>query len=250
MTGSGRAIVEFGAGSATKSRILLSELNPSAYVPIDISVDFLRDTVHQLAGSFPALAIHPVEGDFTGTLRLPAAIDGVPRLGFFPGSTIGNLVVPAAVDLLRAMAVTLGTGSMLLVGIDRIKDRDVLLRAYDDAQGTTAAFNLNLLHRINRELDGSVPVDAFRHLVRWDEGQARIEMHLQAVRDTRFVIGGRQFLMATGETIHTENSLKYGPREAGVLLRAGGWTPIADWTDDQGLFSVILARQGTEASTP
>lgn len=250
LTGTARAIIEFGAGSANKTRILLSALCPPVYVPIDISADFLRDTVSRLSGSFPALAIHPVEGDFTGTLCLPAAIDGMPRLGFFPGSTIGNLVVPAAVDLLRTMAATLGAGSMLLVGMDRLKDRDVLLRAYDDAQGATAAFNLNLLHRINRELHGFVPVDAFRHLVRWNEAEARIEMHLQAVRDTCFEIAGRHFSMAKGETMHTENSVKYGPREASVLLRAGGWTPVADWTDDQGLFSVILARQGTEALTP
>jgi dimethylhistidine N-methyltransferase len=250
LTGTARAIIEFGAGSATKTPILLSALNPSAYVPIDISVDFLRETVARLSGSFPALAIHPVEGDFAGALHLPAAIDGMPRLGFFPGSTIGNLVVPAAVDLLRTMAATLGPQSMLLVGIDRVKDKDMLLRAYDDARGTTAAFNLNLLHRINRELHGFVPVDAFRHLVRWNDAQARIEMHLQAVRDTHFAIDGRHFSMVNGETIHTENSLKYGPRAASVLLRAGAWTPIADWTDDQGMFSVILARQGTEASTP
>lgn len=245
-----RAIVEFGAGSAMKTQILLSALSPSVYVPIDISADFLRETVSRLSVAFPALAICPVEGDFTRKLRLPAAIDGVPRLGFFPGSTIGNLVVPAAVDLLRTMAVTLGAGSMLLVGIDRVKDRDVLLRAYDDSQGTTAAFNLNLLYRINRELHGSVPVDAFRHLVRWNDSQARIEMHLQAERDAEFVIDGHHFSMAKGETVHTENSLKYGPREARVLLRAGGWTPVVEWTDEQEMFSVILAKQGTEASTP
>jgi L-histidine Nalpha-methyltransferase len=172
----------------------------------------------------------------------------MPRLGFFPGSTIGNLLVPAAVDLLRAMARTLGGGSMLLIGIDRIKDTDVLLPAYDDKQGITAAFNLNLLHRINRELRGSVPVDAFRHLARWNEAEARIEMHLVAVRDTHFAVEGRRFSITKGETIHTENSLKYGPREASVLLRAGGWTPIAHWTDDEELFSVILAKEGVMQS--
>ena len=115
-----------------------------------------------------------MKADFTGILPLPDAIDGTLRLGFFPGSTIGNLVVPAAVDLLRVMAATLGAGSMLLIGIDRIKDRSILLPAYDDAQGVTAAFNLNLLHRVNRELTGSVPVDAFRHVARWNDAETRI----------------------------------------------------------------------------
>ncbi len=244
LTGRARAVVEFGSGSSAKTPILLSAVNPSAYVPIDISSDFLWESVERLSETFPNLAIYPVEGDFTAALRLPPAIRNMPRLGFFPGSTIGNLVLPAAVDLLRTMAEILGGGSMLLIGIDRIKDIDVLLPAYDDEQGVTAAFNLNLLHRINRELGGSVPVDAFRHLARWNEAESRIEMHLVAVRDTHFQIEGRQFSIAKGETIHTESSLKYGPREASVLLRAGGWTPIAYWTDDEELFSVILAKEG------
>ena len=152
LTGGARAVVEFGSGSSAKTPILLSAVNPSAYVPIDISSDFLWESVELLSERFPNLAIYPVEGDFTGALRLPPAIRNMPRLGFFPGSTIGNRLVPAAVDLLRTMAKTLGAGSMLLIGIDRIKDTDVLLPAYDDKQGVTAAFNLNLLHRINREL--------------------------------------------------------------------------------------------------
>jgi L-histidine N-alpha-methyltransferase len=248
LTGGARAVVEFGSGSSAKTPILLSAVDPSAYVPIDISSDFLWESVERLSETFPNLAVYPVEGDFTAGLRLPPAIRNMPRLGFFPGSTIGNLVVPAAVDLLRTMAKILGGGSMLLIGIDRIKDVDVLLPAYDDKQGVTAAFNLNLLRRINRELRGSVPVDAFCHLARWNEAESRIEMHLVAVRDAHFQIEGRHFAIAKGETIHTENSVKYGPREASVLLRAGGWTPIADWTDDEQLFSVILAKEGTTQS--
>jgi dimethylhistidine N-methyltransferase len=248
LTGAGCAIVEFGSGSSAKTPILLSAVKPAAYVPIDISIDFLWESVERLSGTFPNLPIYPVEGDFTGTVRLPPTVRSMPRLGFFPGSTIGNLVVPAAVDLLRAMAKTLGSGSMLLIGIDRIKDTNVLLPAYDDNQGVTAAFNLNLLHRINRELRGSVPVDAFRHLARWNEAETRIEMHLLAARDAHFMVEGRHFAIARGETIHTENSLKYGPREASLLLRAGGWSPIAHWTDDQELFSVILAKEGTRRS--
>jgi L-histidine Nalpha-methyltransferase len=250
LVGPGRAVVEFGSGASTKTPILLSEVNPAAYVPIDISSEFLRDSVAALSALFPDLPIFPIEGDFTGSLGLPAAIEGAARLGFFPGSTIGNLLVPDAVDLLRAMATTLGPDSMLLIGIDRIKATEVLLPAYDDAQGITAAFNLNLLHRINRELSGTLPVDAFRHVARWNDIESRIEMHLKAARDVRFSVDGRLFSMAAGETIHTENSCKYSVREACVLLRAGGWTPIADWTDQRKLFSLILAKAGTAAAEP
>ena len=250
LVGPKRAVVEFGSGSSAKTPILLSEVNPAAYVPIDISAGFLKDSVAALSAAFPDLPIFPIEGDFTGALTLPEAINGTGRLGFFPGSTIGNLPVSDAVDLLRAMAITLGAGSMLLIGIDRIKDTNVLLPAYDDAQGVTAEFNLNLLHRINRELSGSVPVDAFRHLVRWNDAEARIEMHLEATRDVHFTVDGRHFSIASGETIHTENSFKYDARDACMLLSASCWTPIADWTDDRGFFSLILAKVGSAASTP
>jgi L-histidine N-alpha-methyltransferase len=250
LIGPNRVIVEFGSGSSAKTPILLSEVSPAAYVPIDISGEFLRESVAAVSDAFPDLPIFPVEGDFTATLALPEAISGTARLGFFPGSTIGNLVVPDAVDLLRVMAATLGAGSMLLIGIDRIKDADIFLPAYNDACGVTAAFNLNLLHRINRELAGSVPVDAFHHAVRWNDAEARIEMHLEAARGVDFSVDGRHFSMAKGETIHTENSLKYGPRDARVLMRAGGWTPIADWTDQKEFFSLILAQEGAAPSAP
>ena len=244
MTGSGRAIVEFGSGSCTKTRILLSALQPAAYVPVDISKEFLWETAAGLSKEFSELPINPVEGDFTELLQLPPAIKQMPRLGFFPGSTIGNFLVPEAVDLLRTMAATLGRDSMLLIGIDRIKDTGILLRAYDDVQGVTAAFNLNLLHRINRELQGTVPVDAFHHVARWNATEARIEMLLEATRDIRFGVDAKTFSIEAGEAIHTENSHKYGPRDACVLLRAGGWTPIKDWTDQDKQFSLILARAG------
>lgn len=246
LAGLGRVVVEFGSGSSSKTPLLLSALNASAYIPIDISGGFLWELSAALSCAFPKLPIYPIEGDFTQPLSLPATVAALPKLGFFPGSTIGNLSAPAAVDLLRAMATTLQNG-MLLIGIDRIKEVGTLLPAYDDARGVTAEFNLNLLHRINRELGGTIPVDAFRHQVRWDETQGRIEMHLEAVREVGFVVGGRTFSIAKGETIHTENSFKYGYRDAKLLLRAGGWTPIADWSDDEGLFSLILA-EGSEAS--
>jgi L-histidine Nalpha-methyltransferase len=246
LVGPGRAVVEFGAGSSAKTPILLSAIAASAYVPIDISADFLSNSVKQLSAKFPDLPVFPIQGDFTRALRFPLAIRDTPKLGFFPGSTIGNLLVPAAVNLLRAIAGTLGKGAMLLIGIDRLKDIGVLLRAYDDALGVTATFNLNLLHRINRELAGSLPVAAFRHAARWNDEEARIEMHLVATRDIHFAVDGRLFSMSKGETIHTENSIKYGPRDAGVLLRAGGWTPISYLTDENHLFSVIVAREGSD----
>ena len=248
-TGLGRAIVEFGSGSSAKTPILLSTLGAAAYVPIDISKGFLWESAERLSELFPDLPIYPLEGDFTRRLRLPAVVESIPALGFFPGSTVGNLAAPDAADLLRTMAATLGSGSMLLIGIDRIKDPRILLPAYDDAQGVTAAFNLNLLHRINRELEGSVPVDAFRHVARWNDAEARVEMHLEAARKIHFEVCGRKFSMVKRETIHTENSFKYDRQEARMLLRAGGWAPIADWTDQRELFSLILAIEGTASVT-
>lgn len=242
--GPGRAVVEFGAGSARKTPHLLRAIDPAAYVPIDISGDFLGDSSAALAAAFPGLPVLPLVGDFTRDLALPARIAAMPRLGFFPGSTIGNMEPPAAVDLLRAMRRLLGANATLLIGMDRIKAPDRLIAAYDDAAGVTAAFNRNLLARINRELDGDIPLDAFRHRAVWNDAKARIEMHLEAVRPLRFRVAGQDFAMAAGETIHTESSHKYGPRDGAMLLRAGGWEPVEAWTDAEGLFALVLAEAG------
>jgi len=250
ITGDGRAVVEFGSGSSTKTPILLRALAPSAYVPIDISGEFLRHSTRALAAAFPDLLVLPFEADFMRPLALPRTIAGAAKLGFFPGSTIGNMTPLAAVDLLRAMRTSLGEGAQLLIGMDRIKDAATLVAAYDDAAGVTAAFNLNLLERINRELAGTVPVEAFRHRAVWNDDRARIEMHLEATRDVAFTVAGRAFAMAAGETIHTENSHKYGPREARILLRAGGWTPIAEWSDEADRFALILAEAQAERPAP
>ena len=250
LAGEGRAVVEFGSGSSTKTPILLRHVSPSAYVPIDISGDFLRESARALGQAHPGLPVIPVEADFMRPIALPAAVAQAPKLGFFPGSTIGNMTPAMAVDLLRAMRASLGEGAMLVIGMDRIKDIDVLTRAYDDAAGVTAAFNLNLLGRINRELDGTIPLDAFRHKAVWNDDRARIEMHLEAVRDVSFGVDGRTFAMAAGETIHTENSHKYGPRDARILLRTGGWTPVREWTDADGLFAVYLAEAQAERVAP
>ena len=242
VAGPGRAVIEFGAGSAAKTPHLLRRIDPAVYVAVDISGDFLREGTAALALDFPGLPVRAVEADFTHPIELPRLVGHLPRLGFFPGSTIGNFEAAAAVDLLRSFRRSLGDGAMLLIGIDRIKDPAVLIPAYDDAAGVTAQFNLNLLTRINRELDGTMPVEAFRHLVRWNDGAARVEMHLQAVRDVDFTVAGKRFSMREGETIHTENSHKYGVRDARLLLRAGGWSPCREWTDADDMFALILAE--------
>jgi L-histidine Nalpha-methyltransferase len=242
IVGPGRAVVEFGSGSSIKTPHLLGAIAPAAYVPIDISGEFLRESAEALAEDFPKLHIEPLEADFTRPIDPPASISALPKLGFFPGSTIGNMVARTAVNLLRAMVGTLGQGAMLLIGMDRIKDPAMLIAAYDDAAGVTARFNLNLLHRINRELEGDVPVEAFRHRAVWNDDHARIEMHIEAIRDVRFQVSGQTFEVRAGETIHSENSHKYGPRDAKLLLRAGAWTPIREWTDPEGLFALVLAE--------
>ncbi len=248
--GPGTAVIEFGAGSATKTPLLLKAIAPSAYVPIDISGDYLRSSADILQSSFPALEVIPVEADFTGDVALPKKLGASERLGFFPGSTIGNFVPRSSVDLLRHMRGILGEGAKLLIGFDRIKADEVLIPAYDDASGVTAAFNLNLLHRINRELDGDIPVDAFVHDVRWNDMQSRIEMHLRCARDVRFTVAGQAFAMRAGESIHTENSHKYDLRGLRLLLRAGSWTPIADYSDPNEWFTLVLAEAAPLFAAP
>jgi len=236
------AVVEFGAGSAAKTPLLLEAIAPAAYVPVDISGEYLESSAADLRQRFPALPIHPVTADFARPFALPGEVAELPHLGFFPGSTIGNFVPRSATDLLRHFRELLGTGSLLLIGMDMVKAVERLLAAYDEPAGVTAAFNLNLLERINRELGGDIPVEAFRHEARWNDILSRIEMHLVAIRDVSFTIDGRSFSFAAGNSIHTENSHKYGRRGARVLLLAGGWTPVAEWTDAREDFAIVLAQ--------
>ncbi|MEO8547049.1 MAG: L-histidine N(alpha)-methyltransferase [Sphingomicrobium sp.] len=238
----GAAVVEFGAGSATKTPILLRAIAPAAYIPVDISGEYLKDSAAQLSGRFPALPVMPVVADFVRPFALPDAVADLPKLGFFPGSTIGNFVPRSATDLLRHFRELLGTGAYLLIGMDRVKPIERLIAAYDDPDGVTARFNLNLLERINRELDGTIPADAFRHEARWNDILSRIEMHLVAARNVEFTVAGQPFALQQGQSIHSENSHKYGRRGGRVLLLAGGWTPLAEWTDPDGDFAVILAE--------
>jgi dimethylhistidine N-methyltransferase len=236
------AVVEFGAGSASKTPILLEAIAPAAYVPVDISGDYLEQSAAELQERFPALNVLPVTADFARPFNLPPEIAGLPKLGFFPGSTIGNFVPRTATDLLRQFRDLLGVGAWLLIGMDRVKPIERLLAAYDDPEEVTAAFNLNLLTRINRELDGDIPVDAFRHEARWNDILSRIEMHLVARLDVDFSISGKTFHLTEGASIHTENSHKYERRGARLLLLSGGWTPIAEWADNADDFAVILAE--------
>ena len=235
-------VVELGSGSSTKTPLLLRGIQPKAYVPVDISGHYLRESAARVDEDFPGIQVFPVEADFTKPFALPDEVADLPKLGFFPGSTIGNFVPRSATDLLRHFRDILGTGARLLIGMDRVKPIDRLLAAYDDPEGVTAEFNLNLLHRINRELGADIPVGAFRHQARWNDILSRIEMHLVATRDVAFTIDGHAFAFAKGSSIHTENSHKYGPRGGRVLLLAGGWTPLAEWSDEAGDFALVLGE--------
>ena len=238
----GTAVVEFGAGSQTKTPILLESIKPAAYVPVDISGPYLESAARDLDDRFPDLPVIPVTADFGRSFQLPPEIAVLPKLGFFPGSTIGNFVPRSATDLLRHFRDLLGDRALLLIGMDRVKPVERLIAAYDDPERVTAAFNINLLHRINRELDADIPIEAFRHEARWNDILSRIEMHLVAQRDATFAVAGQSFHFAAGSSIHTENSHKYGQRGARLLLLAGGWTPVREWTDPEGDFSVVLAE--------
>jgi dimethylhistidine N-methyltransferase len=244
------AVVEFGAGSATKTPILLEAISPAAYVPVDISGDYLEQSAAELQQRFPKIEVIPVVADFARPFSLPGGIEHLPKLGFFPGSTIGNFVPGSATDLLRQFRALLGPGSQLLIGMDRVKPIDRLIAAYDDREGVTAQFTLNLLARINRELDGDVPVEAFRHEARWNDILSRIEIHLVAMRNVSFNVTGRKFAFGKGSSIHVENSHKYGQRGGRVLLLAGGWTPIAEWSDPAGDFAEILGVAEPERFAP
>ncbi len=238
----GRAIVEFGSGRSTKTPHLLRAVDTAAYVPIDISGAFLTHSSAELQKQFPDIPIHPLEADFMRALQLPTEVSGMPKLGFFPGSTIGNMIARTSVDMLRSMRETLGEGSQLLIGFDRIKDEQVLVDAYDDTAGVTAQFSLNLLHRINSEMDSDIPIDQFKHIAIWNDIYARIEIYLEAQSNVNFGIAGKSFSMVKGQRLHIENSHKYGLRDARLMLRAGGWTPVKDWSDEQNYFSLILAE--------
>ncbi len=242
--GTGSLLVEPGGGSCAKVRILLEGLRPCAYVPMDISREHLRAAAEQVAAEFPWLEVHASCADFTRAMTLPATApepEG-PRVAFFPGSSIGNFDPEGAVGFLAAVAELVGPGGFLLIGADRKKDKAILDAAYDDAAGVTAAFNLNLLVRMNRELGADFELSAWRHRAFFNEELGRIEMHLVSEREQTAHVAGEAFDFAAGETIHTENSYKYGDTEFQGLAARAGFSPEALWTDDRGLFAVHLLR--------
>jgi dimethylhistidine N-methyltransferase len=240
------ALFEFGAGSSKKARILLgAAATVEAYVPVDISGDFLQQDAAQLRRDFPRLAVHPVIADFTVGFEVPPPLARLPRVGFFPGSTIGNFEHHEAVRFLRHAGETLGEGAVLVIGVDLIKDVSVLCRAYNDAEGVTAKFNLNLLARINRELGTNFDLAAFEHHACYNRDRNRIEMHLASVKRQKVRVNGKTINFRLGETIHTENSYKYTIDSFQALARGSGWSPLKVWTD--GLFSVhALVNQTTD----
>jgi len=233
-------LVEFGAGSLRKVRLLLAALRtPRRYVPIDISAEHLRAEADALRAEHPALEVVPLAADFTRGVELPAAAGGqaARRVGFFPGSSIGNFTPEEAGRFLQ-MAARLLQGGGLLIGVDLVKDPAVLHRAYNDAPGVTAAFNKNLLVRANRELGATFVLDAFDHYAFYNPVEQRIEMHLVSARRQAVRVAGEFFEFEPGESLHTENSYKYGIEGFRALARGAGFLPGPVWCDDAGLFSV------------
>ena len=239
----GAALVEFGSGSSMKTRLVLDAAKQlAAYVPVEISGDFLQDQAKVLRAEYPRLAILPVAADFTAPFELPDEARSMPRAGFFPGSTIGNFDPHDAGAFLRHAGGILGTGSILIIGIDLVKDPAVIQRAYNDTKGVTAAFNLNVLGRINRELGGNLDVAGFEHHAFFNRERSRIEMHLASRSGQRASVCGEPIDFRAGETIHTESSYKYSIESFGALARGAGWSPVAVWTDKDRYFSVHALR--------
>jgi dimethylhistidine N-methyltransferase len=234
----GAALVEFGAGAATKVRLLLAKCAIGAYVPVDISGEFLNAQAAGLRKDYPALAVYPVAADFTEPFELPSAIAGMPKVGFFPGSTIGNFEPHEACGFLRGARQILGAGALMIIGADLEKDERVLYDAYNDAAGITARFNLNVLVRMNRELGGNFDISSFTHRAIYNRERHRIEMHLISKKHQVVRMLGTSFSFRHGESIHTENSYKYSIERFAALARGAGWRVRTSWTDQANMFSV------------
>ncbi|HKT18254.1 MAG TPA: L-histidine N(alpha)-methyltransferase [Stellaceae bacterium] len=236
-------LIEFGSGSSRKVRLLLDALRePAAYVAIDISGEALRQAANDLAASFPTLAVVAVCADYMRPLELPelpAAGEGS-RLAFFPGSTIGNLEPALAIEFLSGCRRVIGKSGAMLVGVDLQKDPDILNAAYNDSRGVTAAFNLNLLARANRELGGDFNLDRFAHDAAYDAKAGKIEIFIRSRADQIVTVAGRRFRFAEGERIHTEDSWKYTIAGFRQLAVRAGYRPSRCWTDPAALFSVHL----------
>ncbi|AKH20804.1 L-histidine N(alpha)-methyltransferase [Sedimenticola thiotaurini] len=244
LTGTGRVIFEPGAGAAAKIRLLLPHLKPLAYVPMDISCEFLREAACNLADTFPGLPIHATCVDFTHSLPLPKTVPSGPRLAFFPGSSIGNFTPASARDFLAMVHDRLGPDGMLLIGVDTKKDPDILQAAYNDAAGVTAAFNLNLLRRMRDEAGLACDPAQFKHHAFYNGEQGRIEMHLVSRRAQTLYLHDHRFQFCEGESLHTENSYKYTPQEFIDLAASAGLELEAHWLGREALFALYLLRSG------
>jgi dimethylhistidine N-methyltransferase len=242
--GPGAVVVEFGPGDGVKAVQLLEALEaPRAYLPVDIAAEWLDQVAERVEAAFPTLPVRPVVADFTRPFDLPDHGGGsAARLGFFSGSTIGNFEPAEAVAFLARARTTLGQGGRLLLGADLVKGEEVLEAAYDDSAGVTAAFNLNLLTRLNREAGADFDLEGFLHRARWNTARERVEMHLVARRAQAVRLGGQTIRFAAGESIHTESSHKYRAEGLRALAAAAGWRDAAMWTDPDRLFSVWLLQ--------
>lgn len=240
--GEGACVVEYGAGSSMKIRRLLESLRPQAYLPVDISRLHLERTAVDLHADFPWLKVFPTCADLTEPLELPGIVAGIEKLGFYPGSSIGNFEPDAARRFLANVARSLGAGAHLLIGVDRRKDKAVLEAAYNDAAGVTSDFNLNVLRHLNEALDADFNLNAFRHLARYNESQGCIQMFLESVEEQTVRLNGAAIRFARGEAVHTENSYKYDLDEFGELAAAAGFARRATWTDSREYFSLLLLR--------
>jgi dimethylhistidine N-methyltransferase len=240
LLGPAPALIEYGSGSSLKTRLLLDRMAGGAYLPVDISRDHLLHAAAALAEAYPHVEVIPIVADFSRPFELPA----VPgrRVVYFSGSTISNFAPPDAVRLLGQIARQVGPGGGLLIGVDLKKDRSVLEPAYDDARGVTAAFNLNLLARINRELGADFDLGAFRHRAVWNEAAGRIEMYLVSQREQAVRLAGHTVAFRAGEAICTEHSYKFSLEEMAALAGQSGLAVRRVWTDDRGLFSVQYAE--------
>lgn len=237
--GPGAQVLEYGCGSIEKVRVLLDALErPASYIAVDISREHLRMAAETLAKDYPGLEVHAICTDFSKAFDIPDSLPGQRRIAFFPGSTIGNFEPQAATEFLSRIAQHVGPGGGLLIGADRKKDEARLLAAYNDEAGVTAAFNRNLLSRVNSELGGNFDMDAFEHDAIYNRDAGRIEMHLVSLRDQTVSIDGKQFLFSEKETIHTENSHKYEIDEFQSLAGEVGFAAKAVWSDAEELFSV------------
>lgn len=238
-------LIELGSGASHKVRILLEALDrPAAYVAVDISREQLRRAAARLAADFPKVAVVAVCADYTRPFELPElpGPDGK-RVGFFPGSTIGNFEPQQVVKFLADWATLLGPGGEMLIGADLKKDAAILNRAYNDKAGMNAAFNLNLLARINRELGGDFDLDRFAHVAFYNEAQGRVELYVKSLAEQAVTVTGRQFHFGAGELVHTENSYKYAIEDFRALAEQAGFEPVHSWTDRHDLFSVHYLRR-------